>query len=107
MKITTTEVLNKSQPSEFLFSFEERMKVMMASGRFGRQNARKEIYKLNTELFHSWQNGTADIDLGDYKAFLDGAKLYKKPFDTSDIGKVYESTITGCINMDCMDVASS
>ena len=52
------------------------MKVIMASGRFGRQNVRKEIYKLNTELFHAWQNGIADIDLGDHKAFLDGAKLY-------------------------------
>lgn len=81
------------------------MKVMMASGRFGRQNARKEIYKLNTELFHAWQNGTADIDLGDHKAFLDGAKLYKKPFDVSGFGTVYESTVTGCINMDCMELA--
>ena len=27
---------------------------------------------------------------GDYKAFLEGAKLYKKPFDVSGIGRVYE-----------------
>ena len=105
MKTTTTVLLGKFQPSESLFSFEERMKVKMASGRFGCQNARKEIYKLNTELFHAWQNGTADIDLGDHKAFLDGAKLYKNPIDVSNIGTVYESTQTGCINADCMDVA--
>jgi hypothetical protein len=97
--------MNKSQPTDFSISFEERMKVMMASGRFGRQNARKEIYKLNTELFHAWQNGTADINLGDHKAFLDGAKLYRTPFDVSDTGRVYELTCTGCINADCMDVA--
>lgn len=99
------EVMGKYTPADFSISFEERMKVKMASGRFGRQNARKEIYQLNTQLFHDWQKGTADIDLGDHKAFLDGAKLYKKPFDVSDMGTVYESTVTGCINADCMDVA--
>ena len=99
------EVMSKYKPSDFTISFEERMKVKMASGRFGSQNARKEIYKLNTELFHAWQNGTADIDLGDHEAFLEGAKLYKKPFDVSDMGTVYESTVTGCINADCMGVA--
>ena len=99
------EAMGKYNPSDFSISFEEHMKVKMASGRFGRQNARKEIYQLNTELFHAWQKGTADIDLGDHKAFLDGAKLYRKPFDVSNLGTVYESTVTGCINADCMDVA--
>ena len=99
------EVLSKYSPSDFSISFEERMKVMMASGRFGRQNARKEIYKLNTRLFHDWQDGTAEIDFGDYQAFLDGAKLYKKPFDVSSMGKRYPSTEVGCINADCIDVA--
>ena len=97
--------MGKYMPSDFSISFEERIKVMMASGRFGRQNARKEVYKLDTELFRDWQKGTADIDLGDHQAFLDGAELYKKPFDVSDMGKTYESTVTGCINADCMDVA--
>ena len=101
----TVDVLSRHQPSDFSVSFAERMQVMMATGRFGRQNARKEVYKLNTELFHDWQRGAADIDLGDHKAFLDGAKLYKKPFDVSDTGTVYESITTGCLNADCMDVA--
>ena len=99
------DVMSRYSPDDFSISFEERMKVKMASGRFGRQNARKEIYQLNTDLFHSWQNGTADIDLGDHKAFLDAAKLYKKPFDVSSMGTRYDSTVTGCINADCMDVA--
>ena len=101
----SVDVLSRHNPSDFSVSFAERMQVMMASGRFGRQNARKEIYKLNTELFHDWQKGSAYIDLGDHEAFLDGAQLYKKPFDVSDMGTVYESTVTGCINADCMDVA--
>ncbi len=101
----TIDVLSRYKSSDFSISFAERMQVIMASGRFGRQNARKEIYKLNTELFHDWQSGCADIDLGDHEAFLEGAKLYKKPFDVSDVGTVYESTVTGCINADCMDVA--
>ena len=99
------EVMSKYSPSDFSISFEERIKVKMASGRFGRQNARKEISQLNTELFHAWQNGPADIDLGDHEAFLEGAKLYKKPFDVSNMGTTYEFTVTGCINADCMDVA--
>ena len=99
------EALSKYKPFDFSISFEERIKVTMASGRFGRQTARKEIYKLNTALFHDWQNGTSDIDFGDHKAFLDGAKLYKAPYNVSGIGKVYETTETGCINADCMDVA--
>ena len=99
------DALSKYKPSDFSISFEERIKVTMASGRFGRQTARKEIYKLNTALFHDWQNGTSDIDFGDHKAFLDGAKLYKAPYNVSGIGKVYETTETGCINADCMDVA--
>lgn len=99
------DALSKYKPSDFSISFEERMKVTMASGRFGRQTARKEIYKLNTALFHAWQNGTADIDLGDHEAFLNSAKLYKAPYDVSGVGKVYDVTETGCINADCMDVA--
>ena len=99
------DTLSKYKPSDFSISFEERIKVTMASGRFGRQTARKEIYKLNTQLFHDWQNGTADVDFGDHKSFLDSAKLYKEPYDVSGIGKVYESTQTGCINADCIDIA--
>lgn len=99
------EVLSKHRPSDFCISFEERIKVIMASGRFGRQTARKEIYKLNTELFHNWQNGLSDIDFGDHKTFLDGARLYRRPFDTTNMGNRYQSTLTGCINADCMEVA--
>ncbi len=99
------ETMRKYKPSDFRISFEERMKITMASGRFGRQTARKEIYKLNTRLFHDWKNGTNDIDFGDYKAFLDGAKLYKKPYDVSGMGETYDSTQTGCINSDCIDIA--
>ena len=99
------EVMSKYTPDDFSISFEERMEVKMASGRFGRQNARKEIYKLNTRIFNAWRSGKSFAELGDHKAFLDGAKLYKKSFDVSDMGTVYESIVTGCINADCMDVA--
>ena len=99
------ETMSKYKSSDFSISFEERMKVTMASGRFGRQNARKEIYKLNTKLFHDWKNGTNDIDFGDYKTYLDGAKLYKKPYDVRGMGKIYDSTQTGCVDADCIDIA--
>ena len=99
------EALSEYKPSDFSITFEERMKVTMASGRFGRQNARKEIYKLNTQMFHDWQKGTNDIDFGDYKTYLDATKLYKKPYDVTDMGNAYDSTQTGCINADCIDIA--
>lgn len=99
------DIMKQHQPSEFNVSFAERMQVIMASGRFGVKNARKEVYKLNTQMFHDWQNGIADINFGDYKDFIDGTKLYKKPFDVSDKGQVYEATLTGCVNADCIDVA--
>lgn len=101
----TLNVMNGYKPSDFAISFAERMRVTMASGRFGRQTARKEVYRLNTELFHEWQRGEADLDLGDHKAFLDGTKLYKQPFDVTDVGHTYDVTETGVINMDCMDLA--
>ena len=101
----SAEVLERHNPTDFEISFEERMKVMMASGRFGRQNARKEIYKLNNRIFNAWKNGKSFTELGDYKEFLDGAKLYKKPYDVSGIGTVYDTTETGCINADCMELA--
>lgn len=99
------EIMSKYKPSDFEISFAERMKVMMASGRFGRNNARKEVYRLNTRLFNAWKAGTQDVELGDYKAFLDGAKLYKGPYSVDGIGKVYDSCETGCINVDCMELA--
>ena len=99
------DTMSKYKPSDFSLSFEERIKVTMASGRFGRNNARKEIYRLNTQMFYDWQNGTNDIDFGDYKTYLDGTKLYKAPYDVNGIGKVYDSTKTGCINADCIDIA--
>lgn len=55
-------------------------------------------------MFHDWKNGTVDIELGDYKGFLDEAKLYKTPYDVCDFGKIYDVTETDCINADCMDV---
>ena len=99
------ETMSKYNPSDFSISFGERMQVIMASGRFGRQKARKEVYELNTRLFNEWKNGTADIELGDYKAYLDGAKLYKAPYDVSGMGEIYDHTQTGCINADCMEIA--
>ena len=45
----------------------------MRNGRFGETNARKEIYKINTELFKNWKNGTtgcANIDCVDLAEVL-------------------------------------
>lgn len=100
-----TEVLSRYQPSDFSISFAEKMQVMMKTGRFGENNARKVVYQENLKLFLAWKAGKSEIDFGDYDAFLDGTKLYKAAFDVSDLGTVYETTKTGCINADCVDLA--
>ena len=101
----TVDVLSRHKPSDFSISFAERMQVMMKTGRFGENNARKEVYNENLKLFHKWQEGSSDIDFGEYQAFLDGDKLYKAVYDVTGMGETYPETQTGCINMDCVDVA--
>lgn len=99
------EVLARHNASDFSISFAERMQVMMKTGRFGENNARKEVYKENLKLFHKWKDGTSEIDFGDYQAFLGATKLYKASYDVTDIGTHYPKTLTGCINTDCVDLA--
>lgn len=99
------EVLRKHQPSDFTISFADRIQTLMKDGRFGPNNARKLVYRENTSLFNAWKNSTASVELGDYQAFLDNTKLYKSPYDVTDLGTVYDHCETGCINADCIDVA--
>ena len=74
-------------------------------GRFGEKNARKEVYKENLKIFLKWKNGIDEIGFGDYKQFLDNAKFYGKYNNVNDIGTIYDSTQTGVIDADCVDVA--
>ena len=101
----TLKILSKYKPSDFNISFAERMQVIMKTGRFGENNARKEVYKENLKLFHNWGNGVDEIGLGNYQSFLDGAKLYSKEYSVDNIKPYYPETQTGCINLDCVDVA--
>lgn len=101
----TLKILSKYKPSDFNISFAERMQVIMKTGRFGENNARKEVYKENLKLFHNWGNGVDEIGLGNYQSFLDGAKLYSKEYSVDNIKTYYPETQTGCINLDCVDVA--
>ena len=103
--IATLKILSKYKPSDFNISFAERMQVIMKTGRFGENNARKEVYKENLKLFHNWGNGVDEIGMGNYQSFLDGTKLYHKEYSVGDIKTYYPETQTGCINLDCVDVA--
>ena len=98
------DVLARHDPSEFAISYEERMKTIMASGRYGINQAQKEVYIQNTDLFRRWKDGQLP-QFGDYQSYLDGAKLYKTAYSVADLGITYPSTETGCINADCVDVA--
>ena len=98
-------VLKRHDPSEFTTSFADRMQTIMKDGRFGMRKAGKEIYQANAAIFQAWKDGTADIDFGDRQAFLDNTKLYTAGYSVADLGTVYASTETGCINADRVDVA--
>ncbi|MBE6780227.1 MAG: TIGR02452 family protein [Ruminococcaceae bacterium] len=100
-----SDILAKYKPSDFSISYAERMQTIMRGGRFGVNRACQMVYAENTALFNDWKNGTNDLDLGDYKAFLGDAQIYTSPFDVNGIGTVYSSTKVGCINTDCVDLA--
>ena len=99
------EVLQNHKPSDFTISYEERMHTIISSGRFGINQACKQVYMENTALFKNWKNGKATVDLGDYQAYLDGAKLYSTEYNVNGQGTIYPSTQIGCINVDCVDLA--
>ena len=99
------EVLKRHSPDEFTITYEERMKTIIQSGRFGANTARIQVYKENLELFHQWQNGSNEVDLGDYQTFLDNTKLYQDAYNVNGVGTTYPTTVTGCTNADCVDVA--
>lgn len=77
----------------------------MRNGRFGKTNARKEIYKINTELFKNWKNGTLEMDFDNYDKFLADTKIYREYFNVENDGFFYNKTRTGCANIDCVDFA--
>ncbi len=99
------DVLKRHDPDAFTITYEERMKTIIQSGRFGANAARIEVYRHNADLFRHWKDGSTEIDLGDYRTFLDDTKLYREAYDVSDLGAAYPTTETGCINADCVDVA--
>ena len=102
--VAAADVLARHDPSEFTISYEERMKTIMASGRYGVNQAQKEVYIQNTDLFRRWKDGQLPR-FGDYQSYLDGTKLYKTACDVTDLGTADHDTKTGCINADCVDVA--
>lgn len=102
---SAVEVLQRHKPVDFTISFADKMKTIMKTGRFGENNARKEVYKENLKLFRNWKNGIDEIGFGDYRAFLDGAKLYREKYTVEGMGALYPETRTGCINIDCVDLA--
>ena len=101
----SAEVLSRHKPSDFTITFADRVQTLLKNGRFGVNAAQKLVYTENNKLFKAWKDGTTEIDFGDYQAFLDNAKLYKTAFDVNDRGTMFSTTETGCINMDCVDLA--
>lgn len=99
------DVLVAHKPSDFTITYEERMKTLMRSGRFGPRRACKEVYHDNAQLFRQWREGTSDLDFGDYDRFLSDTRLYTDEYSVADVGTTYAVTETGCINCDCVDVA--
>jgi len=100
------EVLAQYDPSDFTISYEERMKTVIGSSRFGLMQAAKEVYRENTAIFRDWKEGLKRIDVGDYNLFLHNTVLYRDEFSVSSKGMHYPETEVGCINADCVDLAA-
>ena len=103
--VAAVEILGRHQPSDFTISFTDRMQTLIESSRFGVNAAQKEVYADNNQLFARWKNGENEAYFGNYQDFLDHTQLYKTEFDVKGKGTIYPSTVTGCINMDCVDLA--
>lgn len=101
----SAELLAVHDPSEFTVTLEDRMRVTMRSGRFGQRKACRELYTINRDIFNNWRDGKPEFDFGSYTEFLDNTQLVKAAFDVSDKGTVYPDTLTGCVNIDCIDLA--
>lgn len=101
----TIDILNRHTPSDFSISFSDRMQVIMNSGRFGVRKACKELYGENLKLFTAWKDGKSDIPFGDYNEFLNNTQLYTNANDVCFKDAKYDTTETGCINCDCVDLA--
>ena len=90
---------------DFNKSFAELINTTMNAGWSGPYKARKIVYAENTKIFNNWKVGKSDIEFGDYTNFLNGVKLYKKPYNVNNCGTIYNNCTVGCINADCIDVA--
>ena len=85
--------------------FYERVKVLSKGSRYDKKQARLAVYEENKRIFLEWKSGSKEFGFGDYREFLDGAKLYSHHYCVDDKGVYNASTQIGCINADCIDVA--
>jgi nicotinate (nicotinamide) nucleotide adenylyltransferase len=91
--------------SDFAISYAERIQTIMNSGRFGIHHAGTVVYSENTARFREWKAGKEEPTFGDYQTFLDGATLFDQEFRVDGMGETHPETKTGCINIDCVDLA--
>ena len=92
------EVLGRHKPSDFTVSYEERMKTIIRSGRFGINQACKEVYAENTALFNKWKNSIIAITKGEFdelkRKFGDNCSLEDGVFDITNEYKISNSVFT-------------
>lgn len=104
---SSVDLLNSHTPADFELSFADKMKFTIKfGGRFGENKARTEVYKENLRIFLDWKNTkNSGTIFGDYQQFLNNTKVYSKEYNVSGSGTVFETTDTGCANIDCVDLA--
>lgn len=96
-----SKILNTFNPSDFPpLSHDQVVEcIYKYGGRFGKNEARKNVYNYNKKLFDNWD----DSFLGNRNHKLKDTKVYKHEFQTN-FNYGY-NTITGCYNKDAGDVA--
>lgn len=71
---------------------------ILYGGRFGGNDARIKVYKVNKELFNTWPSYLGD------KEEHRKAKVYKNEFRVN-VPLLEKETVTDCVNCDCAEVA--
>ncbi len=88
---------------------EAAIRQMAGGGRYACADVMRRVYRNNLEIFKAWgyrTQGGKEVALGDRSALLDGTKVYDSPFEYASVPCEYERLETGCVNADCVDVAS-
>ena len=82
--------------------------ILSNGGRFAGSAVRTCVYKNNQAIFAAGKYITPsgkEVSLGDRQSLLDATKVYSSEFRVDDVPACPGKLETGCVNLDCIEVA--